>query len=149
MTRIPADFNAFLKLLNAHGVKYLLVGGYAVGLHGYPRATGDIDLWVATSSDNADRVIAAIRSFGFDVPSLDASLITEDKQILRMGIPPRRIEVICTISGVDFDDCYTRRVETNLDGVAVQLIHLDDLKANKLAAGRDKDLVDLKYLPEA
>lgn len=148
MIRIPNDFKAFLRLLNAHGVEYLLVGGYAVGLHGYPRPTGDIDFWVATTESNADRVIAAIREFGFDPPSLVPSLLTERKQILRMGIPPYRIEVICTISGVEFAECYQRRVAVDLDGVEVQMICLDDLKANKLASGREKDLVDLKYLPD-
>jgi len=148
MTRIPKDFNAFLKLLNAHGVEYLLVGGYAVGLHGYPRPTGDIDFWIATSTENAHRVIRVIREFGFAVPDLDPSLITEEKRILRMGLPPTRIEVISTISGLTFEACYPRRVESELDGVKVSLIHLEDLKANKRASGREKDIIDLKYLPE-
>lgn len=148
MTRIPKDFSAFLKLLNAHGVEYLLVGGYAVGLHGYPRPTGDIDFWIAASSKNAERVINVIRDFGFDVPDLDPRLISEEQRILRMGIPPTRIEVISTISGVSFTDCYQRRIEAELDGVKVNLIHLEDLRTNKRASGRDKDLVDLDHLRE-
>src|SRR5713226_4687721 len=114
---LPPDFKEFLKLLRAHGVEYLLIGGYAVGYHGYPRATDDIDVWVAIAPDNANRVVEALREFGFDVPELSAGLFLQDNQIVRMGIEPLRIEVLTTISGVEFGKCYRERLDTKLDGV--------------------------------
>jgi hypothetical protein len=136
-----------LKLLNARQVKYLLVGGYAVGYHGYPRATADIDFWVAISQDNARKLTDLLREFGFNAPGLSESLFLEDNRIVRLGVPPFRIGIITTASGVEFLDCYTRRVEAVIDHVHVTLISLADLKVNKKAAGRLKDLADLDYLP--
>lgn len=144
---LPLDFKEFLKLLNAHGVEYLLIGGYAVGYHGYPRATQDMDIWIAMFPDNAERITAALREFGYDVPELVPALFLRETGIVRMGVPPMRIEIISTISGVRFDECYARRVVDTLDGVPVSLIGLDDLKANKRASGRHKDLDDLENLP--
>ncbi len=147
MPVLPQDFKEFLKLLNARRVEYLLVGGYAVGYYGYPRATADIDVWVAISHDNARKLADLLREFGFDAPELSASLFLEDNRIVRMGVPPFRIEVITAASGVEFFDCYARRVKAVIDGVPVSLISLADLKVNKKTAGRLKDLADLEYLP--
>jgi len=147
MPALPQDFKEFLRLLNERQVKYLLVGGYAVGYHGYPRATADIDFWVATSRDNASKLTALLREFGFNDPALSESLFLEDNRIIRMGVPPFRIEIITTASGVDFLECFSRRLDAVIDGVPVSLISLADLKANKKAAGRLKDLADLDYLP--
>jgi hypothetical protein len=145
--RLPRDFKEFLKLLNAHHVEYLLIGGYAVGYHGYPRATADMDIWVAVSPQNADRIVTALKAFGFDVPALSPGLFLEANQIIRMGIPPVRLEIATGISGVEFQRCYQGRIEDTLDGVVTNLINLDDLKANKRAAARHKDLDDLEHLP--
>lgn len=144
---LPPDFKEFLSLLNSHGVEYLLIGGYAVGYHGYPRATGDLDIWVARAPGNADRIVAALRAFGFDVPQLSPSLFLQDKGMVRMGAPPIRIEILTVISGVRFDECYAERLVDIIDGVEVPLISLDRLKANKRASGRLKDLSDLEHLP--
>ena len=144
---LPSDFKEFLKLLNAHKVKYLLIGGYAVGYHGYPRATHDIDIWIAIQHNNAARVVAALREFGFDMPDLSPDLFLQDESIVRMGVPPLRIEITTKISGVRFDECYADRIADTIDGVKVNLISLRHLKKNKRASGRHKDLDDLEHLP--
>ncbi|MBI3408791.1 MAG: nucleotidyltransferase [Planctomycetes bacterium] len=144
--RLPVDFREFLKSLNSKRVKYLLIGGYAVVYHGYPRATGDMDVWVETSPQNAKRLDRAIREFGFDVEKLSPDLFEKPDQIVRMGIPPMRIEVLTTISGVHFSDCYRRRRVIRIDGIKVSVISLRDLLANKKASGRTKDLADYEQL---
>jgi hypothetical protein len=143
---LPDDFKEFLRLLRFHGVRYLVVGGWAVIYHGYPRATGDLDVWVAVSPDNAERVVEVLREFGFETPRLSPALFLENDRIVRMGVPPLRIEILTGISGVTFDDCYNGRVDGDLGGAEVSLISLRDLKANKLASGRTKDLADVEEL---
>lgn len=147
MILLPPDFKEFLRLLNSHGVEYLLVGGYAVGYHGYPRATADMDLWVAMTATNAQKVTQVLREFGFESPELQPGLFLEKDKVIRMGMPPLRIEVLTTLSGVEFDVCYSRREVVDLGGVDVSMIGLDDLKVNKRAAGRHQDLSDLEHLP--
>ncbi|MGA2172110.1 MAG: hypothetical protein ABSG82_03730 [Sedimentisphaerales bacterium] len=146
-THLPRDFKEFLKLLNAHSIEYLLIGGYAVGYYGYPRATADIDIWIATNPVNADRIVAALKEFGFNPPDLSPNLFLKEWQIIRMGVPPFRIELVTTISGVGFSECYAQRVMAELDGVKVNLISLKHLKANKKASGRHQDIADLEKLP--
>jgi hypothetical protein len=144
---LPPDFKEFLRLLNTHRVNYLLIGGYAVGYHGYPRATNDMDIWIAIHPDNAERMVMVLRAFGFDTPDLSIDLFLQDHSIVRMGIPPMRIEVLTTISGVQFAACYAERVTAMIDGIDVHLISLPYLKVNKQASGRYKDLDDLEHLP--
>ena len=144
---LPPDFREFLRLLNAHGVEYLLIGGYAVSYHGYARATQDLDVWIAISPANAQRMVAALREFGFGVPELSPDLFLRERSVVRIGFPPMRIEVVTTISGVRFEECYPRRVSDILDGVEITLISLHHLKANKRASGRHRDLDDLEHLP--
>lgn len=140
------DYKEFLRLLRAHGVEYLLIGGWAVGYHGYPRATYDLDVWIAISLANATRVMRALAEFGFDVPELSTDLFLQPDKIVRMGVEPNRIELMTSISGVEFDDCYRERLETTMNDVPVSLINLSDLKINKKASGRLKDLADLEQL---
>lgn len=144
---LTKDFKEFLQCLNAHGVEFLVIGGHAVAFHGYPRATADLDVWVAVNTDNAARLVESLREFGFDVPDLDAALFLREGRIIRMGLPPNRIEIQTGIDGVRFDACHPRRIIADLDGVEVSFISLEDLKANKRASGRNKDLADLDYLP--
>jgi hypothetical protein len=134
-------------LLNANQIEYLLIGGYAVGYHGYVRATADMDLWVRIDPRNADRLVVALRQFGFDVPALKPELFLQANQIVRMGVPPFRIELHTSISGIEFEQAYARRLQATIGGIEVALIHLDDLKSNKKASGRTKDLADLEHLP--
>ena len=143
---LPKDFKEFLRLLSDHRVRYLLVGGFAVSFHGYTRTTNDIDFWIAMDADNADRVVAALKEFGFDVPELTANLFLEPDQIVRMGVEPLRIELTTTIDGVEFDQCYQRRVQSELENVPVSVIDFSDLKMNKRASGRMKDLIDVDEL---
>ena len=143
---LPNDFKEFLRLLRAHGVEYLLIGGWAVGYHGYPRATYDLDVWIAIAPANAERVMKALTDFGFDVPELSTDLFLQPDKIVRMGVEPQRIEVMTSISGVEFAECYRERLETTMNDVPVSLINLRDLKINKEASGRLKDLADLEQL---
>ncbi len=106
-----------------------------------------MDIWVAISPKNADRLVAVLKAFGFDVPELSADLFLEEDQIIRMSVPPVRIEIITSASGVTFEDCYAQRVTDELDGIPVNLISLEHLKINKRASGRHKDLNDLEHLP--
>ena len=146
MIQLPQDFKEFLKLLNLHQVKYLLIGGYAVSYHGYPRSTADMDLWIAIESQNAEKIVAVLKEFGFDVPKLGVDLFLDKDKVIRMGIPPLRIEILTSISGVSFDECYSELIVDNIDGVEVNIISLKHLKANKKASGRFKDLDDLEHL---
>jgi hypothetical protein len=146
-TRLPIDFKEFLQLLNTHEVEYLLVGGYAVGYHGYPRATVDLDIWVARNPRNAKKLVSVLKDFGFDVEELSEDLFLEENKIIRMGAPPIRIEIITSATGVDFEECYRRRVTDIIDDVEVYFINLEHLKRNKKASGRYKDLDDLDHLP--
>ena len=145
---LPADFREFLKLLNEASVEYLLIGGYAVGYHGYPRTTADMDVWVAISPANAERLVEVFRRFGMDDSSLTVDLFLQHGKIVRMGVPPMRIEVITAIDGVTFAESFARREAVVLDGLRVNMISLADLRKNKLASGRHKDLDDLEHLPK-
>ncbi len=145
--QLPSDFKEFLQLLNSKQVEYLLVGGYAVSYHGYPRATGDMDVWIAMSRQNADKIVTALQEFGFDLPGLTVDVFLKTERIIRMGVIPFRIELLTTISGVNFTECYAERVTDEIDGVKVNLISLHHLKLNKRASGRLKDLDDLEKLP--
>ena len=145
--RLSPDFKEFLTLLKDHNVRYLLIGGYAVGYHGYPRATEDLDIWVAIHPDNADKLVSVLKDFGFDDPALTPDLFLQKPKIIRMGFPPMRLEISTSISGVEFDECYPARIIDTLDGVEVSLIDLKHLKQNKKASGRTKDIADLENLP--
>lgn len=141
------DFKDFLRLLSSHGVEYLLVGGYAVGYHGYPRATGGMDVWIPANESNAHKAAAVLRDFGMPEGEISDEMFLERDRIIRMGVPPVRIEVITGASGVDFAECYSRRDVIEIDGIPVNFISLEDLKANKRACGRHKDADDLEHLP--
>ena len=144
--RLPQDFKEFLQLLNSENVEYLLVGGYAVGHYGYPRATGDIDVWIAISPGNAAAMVRVLRRFGFAADTVSSEVFLAENKVIRIGIPPVRIDIVTCVDGVDFAQCFGHRMLVMLDGVEVNLIRLDDLKANKHAMGRPKDLDDLEHL---
>lgn len=144
---LPQDFKEFLSLLRANRVEYLLIGAYAVGYHGYPRATTYLDIWIAATLENANRIITTLEEFGLGSPELTTDLLLEPNNIVRMGEEPMRIEILNWASGVLFEDCYRERIIDLLDGVEVSLIGLNHLKINKRASGRLKDLADLEELP--
>jgi len=137
-----------LRLLSEKNVKYLIVGGYAVGYNGYPRSKGDMDVWVDSTEENADRLVRVLKEFGFDFPKLSPDLFVDSDRVVRMGHPPLRIEILTSVTGVSFGECYSSRVEEELeDGTPIHFIGLEKLKENKRASGRHKDLDDLENLP--
>ena len=145
--QLTPEFREFLACLNRAGVEYLLVGGYAVNHYGYHRFTEDIDFWIAVSDANFDRVLAAIRDFfGEDLAGLDKSFLQQHEALFLGGVP-NKIEMFKHCSGLEFSQAYPRRVETTIDGELVKMICLTDLKTNKRASGRNKDLADLDNLP--
>jgi hypothetical protein len=144
---LPPDFKDFLQLLRSEQVEYLLVGGYAVAHYGYPRTTGDLDIWIATNPGNAEKLVTVLQKFGFSAASVSAEMFNQPEQVVRMGVPPICIDVITSASGVEFGACYARRNRQVIDNVDVTIIHPDDLKQNKKASGRPKDLNDLENLP--
>lgn len=146
MIRLPPDFRELLRLLNLKRIKYLVIGGYAVALYGYPRATGDIDIWIAISDDNAQKIVEALKEFGFNIPQLKKTLFLEKEKNIRMGVPPLRIEILTSIDGVKFSECYKNKKTIAIDNIKINFISLGDLKKNKKASGRYKDLDDLEHL---
>jgi len=141
------DFKDFLKYLNSQSVKYLLVGGYAVGYYGYPRATGDMDVWIAVDEENAEKAATALQEFGISKTEATKEIFLQRDKVIRIGVPPVRLEILTGATGVDFVQCYSRRATVEIDDVPVSLISLEDLKVNKKACGRFKDLEDLEHLP--
>jgi hypothetical protein len=139
------DFKEFAELLNAHGVEYLVVGGYALAAHGHPRYTGDIDFWVRLDPANVQRLLDALKAFGFASLGLQPEDFDDDT-VLQLGQPPRRIDILTGIDGVDFDACFARRESAVLGGVPLHVIGLADFIANKKATGRLKDQADLEAL---
>ncbi|MGH8858250.1 MAG: hypothetical protein ACREXG_09530 [Polaromonas sp.] len=140
------DFKEFAALLNSNRVEYLVVGGYALAAYGHPRYTGDLDFWIGTDAINADRVLAALVQFGFGSLGIRSEDLTVPNQVIQLGYPPARIDLLTSIDGVDFVECYQRRVTVLVDGVALGFISLDDFKINKKAVGRHQDLADLEAL---
>ncbi|MBI4647325.1 MAG: hypothetical protein HY738_12245 [Bacteroidia bacterium] len=146
MKPLPPDFREFLALLNKHNVKYLLIGGYAVAFYGFIRATNDMDIWIFINPENARKIYNTLIEFGFNVPGLTDDLFLKEHQVIRMGVPPLRLEILTTISGVTFEECYKNRVIETIEGLEINIINLEHLKINKKASGRLKDLNDLENL---
>lgn len=149
MERLPKDFVEFLKALSARGAEYVIVGGHAVAFHGYPRYTGDLDVWIAISDANSERIVQALKDFGFDLPELSKEMFLDPARMTRMGREPLRIEILNSISGdLNFDQVANRAVKVELDeGFVAPFICFDDLIVNKKASGRTKDILDLENLP--
>ena len=143
---LSPDFKEFVQSLNDNGVRYLIVGGYAVALHGHPRYTKDLDVWLWLDRDNALQVVAALDQFGFGTLGLEPEDFLVADQIIQLGYPPNRIDLLTSLPGVEFGECYDERVVVELDGVAVNFIDLKNLRKNKLASGRYQDLADLENL---
>lgn len=140
------DFKEFVQSLNDNGVHYLVVGGYAVALHGHPRYTKDIDIWLWLDEDNAVAMVKALDQFGFASLGLQVDDFLVPDQIIQLGYAPNRIDLITTLKGVDFATCYQAREQVLIDGILVNFIDLASLRANKRATGRPQDLADLENL---
>jgi hypothetical protein len=146
--KLSNDFLEFISSLNESGANYLLVGGYAVIYHGYPRNTGDMDIWVESTRTNGEKVVAALRAFGFGTMKITPEDFMEPNQILQLGISPVRIDILTTIDGVDFEQAFKARVLHTQDDIRIPIINLEALRQNKKVSGRLKDLLDLQELPE-
>lgn len=146
---LSKGFKEFVESLNAHRVDYLIVGGYALAAHGHPRQTGDLDVWIRNSGENAERLLCALDQFGFGGLGLAATDFTANDQVVQLGYPPFRIELLSSIDGVDFDSAWPEREVVNWNGLAIQFIGLDALKTNKRTSGRPQDLADLAALSQA
>lgn len=140
------DFNDMLSALNVRKADYMIVGAYALAAYGYPRATGDIDIWVRCSVQNAEKVLQALQDFGAPLFDLTLEDLTVPGIVFQIGVPPRRIDFLTSISGVDFDECWAERNKVEVSGLPVNILSRAMLIANKRAAGRPKDLLDVDEL---
>jgi len=143
---LSRDFKEFIESLNANNVRYLVVDGYAVALHGYPRYTKDLDVWIEPKIQNANNVLNALTAFGFDSLDITADDFLEEGNIIQLGYPPNRIDLITSLKGLMFENCYPERVQVEIQGVLIDFIDIENLKTNKKATGRPQDLADLENL---
>lgn len=142
------DYKDMLQILLDREVKFLIVGAYALAVYGYPRATGDIDIWVEASSENSRRIFSALTSFGSPTSGLTENTFIQKGIIFQIGVAPRRIDLITYIDGVDFNNAYPSRTTIVVEGLNLPFISKENLIKNKKSTGRDKDLVDAKHLQE-
>ena len=145
---IQKDFKELLELFNAHKVEYLVVGGYALAFHGAPRFTGDIDLLVKPDSENAKRILKAIVEFGFGSLDLTEADFTSPQNVIQLGMPPVRIDIMTSVTGVSWEKAIAGKVPGSYGDTTIHFISREDLIANKRALGRKKDLADLEALEE-
>ena len=144
---LSKDFKEFVELLNAHEVEYLVVGGYAMAAYGRPRQTGDLDVWISRSPENAQKLIDTLQDFGFGSLDLTCDDFMVAEQVVQLGYPPFRIDLLTDIDGVDFDAAWPSRLEYRLGDMLIHFIGLESLKRNKAASGRSRDIDDLENLP--
>jgi hypothetical protein len=140
------DFKEFIELLQLNAVEFLVVGAHALAVHGRPRYTGDIDIWVRPEPDNFARLIKALDAFGFAALGVSAEDFMAPQAMVQLGYPPARIDLLTSVDGVTFDDCFAHRLDVTIGGTLLPVISIDDLIRNKLATGRAKDLVDVESL---
>jgi len=145
---LSQDFREFFESLNDNGVRYLIVGGYAVAFHGHPRYTKDMDVWIDLSADNAACLVKALEQFGFGSLGLRPQDFIEPDQIIQLGYAPNRIDILTTLPGVEFEKCYASRVMAEWDDLTIPFIDLESLKQNKRVTGRHQDLADVENLEE-
>lgn len=145
---IQEDFRDLLELFNAHKVEYLVVGAYALAYHGAPRYTGDIDIYVKPDAVNAQRIIAALHEFGFGSVGLTAADFQSPDNVIQLGVPPVRVDIITSITGVSWEEAFSGRVEGKYGDTPVHYIGREQFILNKRALGRKKDLADLEALGE-
>lgn len=140
------DLKELLRLLKETGVEFMVVGGYAVSFHGYPRFTKDLDVWLRLSEENSERVVRALHKFGFDFPFIVPEKFRDPLRVCRIGIPPNQIDFLAELAACDFDECSPRSASFMIDDIAIPFISKEDLITNKLAAGRPRDIADAHEL---
>ena len=146
---LSKDLREFIQSLNDNKVKYLIVGGYAVSYHGYPRYTKDIDIWVYLEENNASKMILALKQFGFPTNVISKDDFLDAEAVIQLGYPPNRIDILTDLDAIAFDDCFKNKEEVDLNGVLANFIDIDNLIITKKATGRDQDLLDAKKLETA
>lgn len=146
---LEKDLRDFIASLNSQNVEYLIVGGFALAYHGVPRFTADLDFLVRPSSENAERLERAISGFGFASLGLTQADFTRPNRVIQLGLPPNRIDLLTSLTGVGFDDAWAGKIAADLDGLPVWFIGRNALIRNKRATGRVRDLADLEALGEA
>lgn len=146
MAKLQADLREFIELLNSHNVEYVVVGGHAVAFHGHPRFTGDIDFFVRTTSPNIHRLLAALEDFGFGSLGITEQDLLKPERVIQLGHPPNRIDILTSISGVEFEAAWATRVGSVMDGQPVSILGWNELLKNKKTAGRQKDRADVEKL---
>jgi hypothetical protein len=140
------DFREFIESLNANGVKYLIVGGYAVGFHGYPRYTKDLDIWLLVSEENAERILKSMDQFGMGNLGLTKAEFLDPDSIVQIGYPPSRIDLVMSCDGIEFESCYLTKIDHVSEGLVLHFLDLENLKKNKKASARPQDLADYDNL---
>jgi len=143
---LNSDYKDMLRVLLGNGVKFLLVGAYAMSVHGYPRATGGIDIWVEPSAENSERVYRALAQFGAPLHEVDEATFVKLGVVFQIGVEPRRIDIMSAVSGVSFEEAYPHRQTVDIEGMPIPILSYDDLIRNKRATGRDKDRLDADRL---
>ena len=140
------DFKEFIALLNQHNVRYIIIGGYALAFHGHPRYTKDIDIWIDAKEDNAQRILEALRDFGFGSVNLDIQDFISEDNIIQLGYPPNRIDILTSAKGVVFRDCISSSHQIMIGDVEVRFLDIQNLIVNKQQTGRLQDLADVEAL---
>ncbi|MDB5120865.1 MAG: nucleotidyltransferase family protein [Sphingobacteriales bacterium] len=140
------DFIDFIDLLNKHQVEYMVVGAHALAFHGRPRHTGDLDIWIRPSVENASKLVDTINDFGFGSLGLKVEDFIKENYVTQLGYPPLRIDILNSISGVFFEEAYVHRINGEIEGMPISFISVQDFIENKKASGRTKDLSDLELL---
>lgn len=148
MMEVQQDFKKLLELFNAHKVEYVIVGGYALAFHGAPRYTGDIDILVRPDDENARKVLAALDEFGFGSVGLEKSDFTDSGKVVQLGVPPIRIDIISSLTGVSWEEAFSDRVKGKYGDIPVYYLGRSQFISNKRAIARKKDLADLEALGE-
>lgn len=146
--RVNSDYRDMLSAFHEARVEFLVIGAYAMGAHGNPRATGDIDFWVRPTRENAERVWAALEQFGAPRHGISAEDFCTLDVVFQVGLPPRRIDILTSITGVDFDTAWSEKISSTFDGISVSVLSKQHLIANKRATGRPKDLSDVAWLEQ-
>lgn len=140
------DYKEMLESLLGEKVKFILVGAYALAAHGFPRATGDMDIWVKPHDENSKKVYKALAKFGAPISEIREDEFSQPGLIFQIGVVPRRIDIITKISGVEFDEADADKIVVNIEELKIPVLSIDLLIKNKMATGREKDLLDAKLL---
>ncbi len=147
LKQLPDDFRDFIQLLNLNNVRYLLIGGWAVGIYGFPRATKDIDFLISVDDDNLKNILKSLADFG--APTIEPEIIKHKGKVLRIGRSPIQIDILNEASGIHFSECYERKMVITIEGIDIFVISKSDLIINKRASGRTRDQADAEMLEES